>query len=225
MRQSLGASAAVVAPGSRIGAPAAVYVPATWCCAGLQHLQRLRNSSTATAIFARLLHANYLIIGAARELLVLTFGRKHPQEIHMNTIRDIMTENVKVVRPDTDLPTIARIMRDEDIGSVPVADNDRLLGMVTDRDIVVRAVADRRCHRAAHGGRRHVTRSSLLSRRRNRRRSAAQHGRHSSFAACRSSNAICDVVGIVSLGDLSREARPAEAGESLKEISSGGPRH
>src|SRR5215218_10766732 len=57
-------------------------------------------------------------------------------------IRDVMTENVRTVRPDTTLPEVATIMRDEDIGAVPVAEGERLVGMVTDRDIVVRAVAD-----------------------------------------------------------------------------------
>ena len=54
----------------------------------------------------------------------------------------VMTERVSWVDPDTTIPEIARRMRSEDIGSVPVAENDRLVGMVTDRDIVVRIVAE-----------------------------------------------------------------------------------
>jgi CBS domain-containing protein len=57
-------------------------------------------------------------------------------------IRDVMTDQVTWVGPDTTVFEIARHMRDQDIGSVPIAENDRLVGMVTDRDIVVRAVAD-----------------------------------------------------------------------------------
>ncbi len=142
----------------------------------------------------------------------------------MNTIRDIMTENVKVVRPETDLPTIARIMRDEDIGSVPVADNDRLLGMVTDRDIVVRGVAaggaiDRRTAADVMSPEVHYCREDESV------EEVLQNMGDKQIRRLPVVNRDMRVVGIVSLGDLSREARPAEAGESLKEISSGGPRH
>jgi CBS domain-containing protein len=58
-------------------------------------------------------------------------------------IRDVMTEQVLTVNPEASIFDVARLMRDEDIGAVPVAENDRLIGMVTDRDIVVRALADR----------------------------------------------------------------------------------
>ena len=63
-------------------------------------------------------------------------------ELHEMNVGQVMTTQVSWVGPDTTLPEIARRMRAEDIGSVPVAHNDRLIGMVTDRDIVVRAVAD-----------------------------------------------------------------------------------
>ena len=57
-------------------------------------------------------------------------------------IQEIMTKVVAVLPPDAQLSEVARVMRDYDIGSVPIADQERLIGMVTDRDIVVRAVAD-----------------------------------------------------------------------------------
>ena len=57
-------------------------------------------------------------------------------------IRDVMTPNPRTVSPDDSIQNAARIMRDEDTGAVPVVDNGRPVGMVTDRDIVVRAVAD-----------------------------------------------------------------------------------
>ena len=56
-------------------------------------------------------------------------------------IRDVMTEHVLTVKPDASIQEIAQLMRDQDIGAVPVADNERLVGMVTDRDIVVRTLA------------------------------------------------------------------------------------
>lgn len=57
-------------------------------------------------------------------------------------VGEVMKKDVSWVAPDARLPDIARRMRAEDIGSVPVADDDRLVGIVTDRDIVVRAVAE-----------------------------------------------------------------------------------
>lgn len=56
-------------------------------------------------------------------------------------IESIMSREVHTVRPDQSLREAAETMRKLNIGSLPVRDNDRLVGMLTDRDIVVRAVA------------------------------------------------------------------------------------
>ena len=56
---------------------------------------------------------------------------------------DVMTESVKTASVQSDLATVAAIMRDENIGIVPIVDEDRrLLGVITDRDIVVRVDAE-----------------------------------------------------------------------------------
>ncbi len=57
-------------------------------------------------------------------------------------LSEIMTPNVKVVHPDASLQEAAVQMRQQDVGMLPVCDGERLLGTVTDRDIVVRAVAE-----------------------------------------------------------------------------------
>ena len=57
-------------------------------------------------------------------------------------ISEVMTPNPRSVGPEEEIQIAARIMREEDAGSVPVVEDGRLVGMVTDRDIVVRAVAD-----------------------------------------------------------------------------------
>ena len=62
----------------------------------------------------------------------------------MKLVRDIMTTQVQSVTPQTDLITVARYMRDLNVGSLPIVENDRLLGIITDRDIVIRAVAEGR---------------------------------------------------------------------------------
>jgi CBS domain-containing protein len=57
-------------------------------------------------------------------------------------VRQAMTRDVQIARPDQSIHEIARIMADCEIGSLPVGENDRLVGMITDRDIAIRAVAD-----------------------------------------------------------------------------------
>ena len=57
-------------------------------------------------------------------------------------IRDIMTKQVEIVSPNTSLRDAARMMRDSDVGFLPVGENDRLVGTLTDRDIAIRAVAE-----------------------------------------------------------------------------------
>jgi CBS domain-containing protein len=58
------------------------------------------------------------------------------------TVREIMTKNVINMQVSTTLEEAARAMREQDIGNVVVAEDERLVGLVTDRDIVIRAVAD-----------------------------------------------------------------------------------
>lgn len=57
------------------------------------------------------------------------------------TVKDVMTSKVEWVKPETKLSEIAKTMQKSDCGSVLIGENDRLVGVVTDRDIVTRAVA------------------------------------------------------------------------------------
>ncbi|WP_274563884.1 CBS domain-containing protein [Streptomyces spiramyceticus] len=57
-------------------------------------------------------------------------------------VREVMTAGVAAVRPDASLVEAAQLMRAQDIGDVLVAQDDRLIGVLTDRDIALRAVAD-----------------------------------------------------------------------------------
>ena len=57
-------------------------------------------------------------------------------------LKDIMTKEVEVVHPDSSLKDAAQKMRIRDIGFLPVCDGDRVLGVVTDRDIILRATAE-----------------------------------------------------------------------------------
>ena len=57
-------------------------------------------------------------------------------------VKDAMHAGVTWVGPETSVFELARNMREHDIGSIPVGENDRLIGMVTDRDIATKAFAD-----------------------------------------------------------------------------------
>lgn len=59
-------------------------------------------------------------------------------------IRELMTESPRTVSSDATVVEAARVMRDDDVGLVPVVDGDRLVGTVTDRDIAIRVVAEER---------------------------------------------------------------------------------
>src|SRR5262245_51812225 len=56
-------------------------------------------------------------------------------------VNECMTRNVKTVGPTQSLSQAAQLMSDLDVGVLPVAEQDRLVGMLTDRDIVIRGVA------------------------------------------------------------------------------------
>lgn len=59
----------------------------------------------------------------------------------MKTINDVMTCDVKLVRPEQSIREAAALMASADVGCLPVSDNDRLVGMITDRDMALRAIA------------------------------------------------------------------------------------
>jgi CBS domain-containing protein len=56
--------------------------------------------------------------------------------------REIMTRNVKTANREATLQDVAALMRDGDMGAMPIVEDGKLVGIVTDRDIVVRAIAD-----------------------------------------------------------------------------------
>jgi CBS domain-containing protein len=64
------------------------------------------------------------------------------QEIHMEKLKDIMTPDVKVIGAEATIQEAARKMRDGDFGMLPVEENDRMIGAISDRDIAVRAIAE-----------------------------------------------------------------------------------
>jgi CBS domain-containing protein len=133
-------------------------------------------------------------------------------------IRDVMTSNPRTVSPNDTIQNAARIMRDEDTGAVPVVENGRPVGMVTDRDIVVRAVAeDGQLNRpvrdiissdvvTARPDMSTKDAAKLMSEHQIRRLPVVENNR---------------LVGIVSLGDLAVKDSDDRAGDALQDISKG----
>ena len=134
-------------------------------------------------------------------------------------IRDVMTPNPRCVSPNDSIQTAARIMRDEDTGAVPVVENGRPIGIVTDRDIVVRAVATEGQLNRPVG---EIVTSSLVEATpdMSTREAAELMSEHQIRRLPVVENE--RLVGIVSLGDLAvKEGRDSRVGDALEHISEG----
>jgi CBS domain-containing protein len=133
-------------------------------------------------------------------------------------VREIMTGNVTCVGPDTTLQQAAQKMRDLDVGSLPICDNDRLVGMITDRDIAIRAVADGREPsetRAADimsEGVEYCFEDDDLE-------DAAQLMREKQIRRLIVLNHDKRLTGILALGDIAVTGDETQVGETLEEIS------
>ena len=138
-------------------------------------------------------------------------------------ISDVMTRDVETIRPDQTAQDAARFMLKAEAGSIPVTDGDRLVGMITDRDIAVRGVAK------GHGPDTPV--SELMT----DDVICARVGDDVRDVASRMSEAqvrrlpVIDedekLCGIVSLGDLSRETDGQSAAQALEGVSQPGGQH
>jgi CBS domain-containing protein len=62
----------------------------------------------------------------------------------MSKVRDIMSTDIVSVSPKDNIFQVATLMRDHDVGLLPVVENDRLIGVISDRDIVIRCIAEKR---------------------------------------------------------------------------------
>jgi CBS domain-containing protein len=60
------------------------------------------------------------------------------------TVNEVMTHNPRTLTPDSTVEEAARLMRDDDVGSLPLVEGSKCVGTVTDRDIVLRVVAESR---------------------------------------------------------------------------------
>jgi CBS domain-containing protein len=133
------------------------------------------------------------------------------------TISDIMSRDVKVAAPDATLRDAAETMARIDAGSLPVCDGRKLLGIVTDRDIVVRGLAkglgpDSTVAQVMTEGVEYCFEDDDLT-------EVSDKMAASQIRRIPVVDRDKNLVGIVSLGDVAREARPAESGDVLEEVS------
>lgn len=137
----------------------------------------------------------------------------------MKQIKDIMTANVEVVSPDTTIREAAQRMRDLDVGSLPVCDGNRLLGMVTDRDITIRATAQGMDPATTHALEA-MTQGIVYCFEDQPVEEAAKLMGAKQIRRLPVLNRDKQLVGILSLGDLSVEAdKDVMAGQTLEKIS------
>jgi len=135
-------------------------------------------------------------------------------------VRDVMTSEVTTANADTSLEEIATMMKSEDTGAIPVVEEEELLGLITDRDIVIRCVAEGRD--PAEVSAEDILSENLevvdpdtdvqealdlMGRHQIRRLPVVENGK---------------LVGMVSLGDLAvKQNDEQDTGEALKDVSKG----
>ena len=138
-------------------------------------------------------------------------------------VQDVMTPNPRTVGPDDTLQTVAKIMREEDTGVVPVVDDGRVVGVVTDRDIVIRAVAEGDYECTVDDI---VSDDVICANPRMTTAEAAELMAEHQIRRLPVTDEEDRLVGIVSLGDLAvKEGRDSRMGETLENISEGVKRH
>lgn len=133
-------------------------------------------------------------------------------------IKDFMSSRVDTLSPDQTVAEAAKMMRDDDVGAIPVAENDRLIGMVTDRDIVVRSLANGRD--ASQMPVREVMSDKLLYCFEDQDiAEVAQNMGDQQVRRLPVMNRDKQLVGIVSLGDIAARGAQQTAGEALEQIA------
>lgn len=136
-----------------------------------------------------------------------------------DSIRDVMTKKPRTISKGDPVVEAARLMREEDAGVVPIVDGEKLVGVVTDRDIAVRLVADGRDPQSTKvdeiASRELVTVDPQQSLDEALRLMAQHQVRR--LPVCEEDGRL---VGIVAQADVARRADSSRTGEVVEEISS-----
>jgi CBS domain-containing protein len=134
-------------------------------------------------------------------------------------VKDAMHRGVDWMSPDTPVRELARLMRDRDIGSVPIGEDDRLVGMATDRDIVCKGLAEDGFDPRRATAREVMTPGIHCCREDDDLAKAMQHMETLKVRRLPVINKSKRMVGILSLGDVSRSAPSDLLSEILKSVS------
>jgi len=133
-------------------------------------------------------------------------------------VHDIMTSNVRCIGPDTSLREAAKLMGELDLGALPICDNDRLAGMLTDRDIALKGVAHG-CDPEKTTARDAMSEGIVFIYEDQDVGEAARLFETKQIRRLPVLNREKRLVGIISLGDLAVNASEGLGGEALKEVS------
>lgn len=133
-------------------------------------------------------------------------------------VRDVMHRGVNCADPDTPVRQVAEMMRDADVGAIPVREGGRLVGIITDRDITCRAVADGRDVDSLKA-REVMTTGALCCSEDDDIDDAIELMERKKIRRLPVIDAQSQPVGMVSLGDISSRADEDDSGELLRAVS------
>lgn len=133
-------------------------------------------------------------------------------------IEQAMHKGAEWISPDTPVSQIARMMKKSDIGAVPVGENDRLIGMVTDRDLAIRALADGQ-DLSRLTARDVMTKGVTYARTDQSLEDAVQMMEEKAIRRLPVINEKKRLVGFLSLGDVSHHADRKLSGELLRAVA------
>jgi CBS domain-containing protein len=135
----------------------------------------------------------------------------------MTSISEVMTHDPRTLTPDSTIGEAARMMRDDDVGSIPLVEGSKLVGTVTDRDIVVRVVAEGRALDTTINeiASRHLVTVDPQQSVEEAMRLMAEH-QVRRLPVCEEDGRI---VGIVAQADIARHASDERAGQTVEQIS------
>jgi CBS domain-containing protein len=133
-------------------------------------------------------------------------------------VREVMTDQPRCVTPETPVSEAARLMKTEDVGSLPILEGEKVTGVVTDRDIVIRAVAEEKDPRGMPV--REVASRDLVTIGQDEDLSEALK-LMASYQVRRIPVVDQDdrLVGVVAQADVAREMKEKDSGQMLQEIS------
>ncbi len=133
-------------------------------------------------------------------------------------LKEIMSQNLQIVAPNTFLQEAAQRMREIDAGPMPVVENRKPIGILTDRDIVIRAVAEGKDSTKTKVS--EIMTHEIISCSEDQEiEEGAQLMANKQVRRLMITNKNEELVGIVSLGDLATYINKSIAGETLEEIS------